>query len=251
MAQSTPHSNVEAAVRPIRKRPRALPWPLSLYQSYVGKKWVMAITGVIGLLFIAGHMFGNLKIYMGAAELDAYAVGLREVGYPLLPKQVLLAVARVGLLVALVLHVHAAFSIWQQNRRARPLGYQSKRDYIAADWASRTMLWTGPIILLFIGFHLGDLTFGGPAASAAFEHGAVYNNVVASFSRPPVAAFYVVANLALGIHIYHGTWSLFQSIGVNNPHINPGRRAFAALFALVIVAGNISFPIAVLAGIVE
>src|SRR5690606_4592061 len=127
----------------------------------------------------------------------------------------------------------------------------SKRDYIAADWASRTMLWTGPIILLFILFHLADLTWGVEAANPDFEAGAVYQNVIASFSRWPVSAFYIFANLALGIHIYHGAWSLFQSLGVNNPQINQGRRIFAALFALVIIAGNVSFPLAVLMGIVE
>ena len=252
MAQTTPRSTVEAAVRPIRKRPsRSLPWPLSLYQTYVGKKWVMAITGIIGLVFIAAHMFGNLKLYWGAEEIDAYAIGLREVAYPLLPKEFVLWLLRLGLLAALVLHVHAAFSIWQQNRKARPVRYQGSRDYIAADWASRTMLWTGPIILLFIAFHLADLTWGVEAVNPDFEYGAVYNNIVASFSRPPVVAIYIVANVMLGVHIYHGAWSLFQSLGINNPHINPGRRIFAALFALAIVAGNVSFPLAVLTGVVD
>jgi len=250
MAQA-PRSTVEAAVQPLRKRPKPLPWPMSLYQTYVGKKWVMAITGVVGLVFIAGHMFGNIKLYMGEEEFLHYAEGLRTVAYPLVPEKFLLWLVRLGLLAALVLHLHAAYAIWAHNRKVRPVGYQSKRDYIAADWASRTMLWTGPIILLFIGFHLADLTWGVEAANPDFEHGEVYQNVVASFSRWPVSAFYIFANLALGIHIYHGAWSLFQSLGVNNPQINQGRRIFAALFALVIVAGNISFPLAVLMGIVE
>src|SRR5690606_30069589 len=119
------------------------------------------------------------------------------------------------------------------------------------DWGARSMLWTGPIILLFTGFHLADLTWGVEAANPDSQHGAGYQTVAASFARWPVATFYVVAHLALGIHIYHGTWSLFQSRGVNNPQINQGRRIFAALFALVIVAGNVSFPLAVLMGIVE
>ncbi len=250
MAQA-PRSTVEAAVKPLRKRPKPLPWPLNLYQTYVGKKWVMAITGVIGLGYVAGHMFGNLKMYLGPEELNYYAEALRTVGYPLVPEKFLLTIARVILFVALVLHLHAAYSIWSRNRQARPMGYQSKRDYIAADWASRSMLWTGPIILLFIVFHLSDLTWGVEAVNSEFVYGEVHNNVVHSLSRPPVAAIYVVANLALGIHLYHGTWSLFQSLGVNNPQINQGRRIFAALFALVIVAGNISFPLAVLMGIVE
>jgi succinate dehydrogenase / fumarate reductase, cytochrome b subunit len=249
MAQVSPRSTVEAAVKPLRKRPRQLPWPLNLYQTYVGKKWVMAITGVIGLGFIAGHMFGNLKIYLGADELNHYAEGLRTVAYPLMPEKFLLWVARIVLLIALVLHVHSAASIWARNRSARPVSYQSKRDYVAANWASRTMLWTGPIILAYIVFHLLDLTWG--SANPDFIRGDVYHNLVVSFERWPVAAIYIVANLMLGVHIYHGAWSLFQSLGVNNPHINQGRRAFAALFALAIVVGNISFPIAVLAGIVE
>ncbi len=251
MAQATPRSTVEAAVRPIRKRPRPLPWPLSLYQTYVGKKWVMAITGVVGLVFIAGHMFGNIKMYLGEEEFLHYAEGLRTVAYPLVPEKFLLWLIRLGLLAALALHLHATFSIWNHNRKVRPVGYQSRRDYIAADWASRTMRWTGPIILLFIAFHLADLTWGVEAVNPDFESGAAYQNVVASFSRAPVAALYVIANVALGIHIYHGAWSLFQSLGVNNPQINQGRRIFAALFALAIVAGNVSFPLAVLMGIVE
>jgi len=250
MAQA-PRSTVEAAVKPLRKRPKPLPWPMNLYQTYVGKKWVMAITGVIGLGYVAGHMFGNLKMYLGPEELNHYAEALRTVAYPLVPEKFLLTIARVVLFVALVLHLHAAYSIWSQNRKARPMAYQSKRDYIAADWASRSMLWTGPIILLFIVFHLSDLTWGVEAVNSEFVYGEVHNNVVHSLSRPPVAAIYVIANLALGIHLYHGTWSLFQSLGVNNPQINQGRRIFAALFALVIVAGNISFPLAVLMGIVE
>jgi len=249
MTQASPRSTVEAGVQPIRKKPRQLPWPLNLYQTYVGRKWVMAITGVIGLAFIAGHMFGNLKIYLGAHELDVYAVGLREVAYPLVPKGLLLWVARIGLLVALILHVHAAATIWWQNRKARPVSYQSKRDYIAANWASRTMLWSGPIILLYLAFHLADLTWGW--ANPAFEHGEVYANTIASFQREPVALLYIFANLALGVHIYHGAWSLFQSLGINSPQINPARRIFAALFALAIVVGNVSFPVAVLLGIVE
>lgn len=228
-----------------------MPFPLNLYQTYVGKKWVMAITGVIGLVFIAGHMFGNLKLYMGEQEFLHYAEGLRTVAYPLVPERFLLWLVRIVLLAALVVHVHAAYSIWSHNRRARPTSYQSRRDYIAADWASRTMLWTGPIILLFLLFHLADLTWGVEAANPDFEHGEVYQNVIASFTRWPVATFYVLANLALGIHIYHGAWSLFQSLGINNPQINQGRRIFAAAFAVAIVAGNISFPLAVLMGIVE
>src|SRR5690606_26196737 len=118
-----------------------------------------------------------------------------------------------GLIVAFALHVHSAWSILAHNRKSRPVKYQSKRDYIAADWASRTMQWTGPIILLFIAFHLADLPWG--YVNPDFHHGEVYANTIASFQRVPVSALYIVANLALGVHIYHGAWSLFQSLGVN------------------------------------
>ena len=111
------------------------------------------------------------------------------------------------------------------------------------------MRWTGPIILLFILFHLMDLT--GGSANPSFVTGDVYHNVIASFSRVPVALVYVAANIALGVHLWHGAWSLFQSLGVNNPYLNGLRRAFATVFALAIVAGNVSFPIAVVLHVVS
>ncbi|MDA0302425.1 MAG: succinate dehydrogenase cytochrome b subunit [Chloroflexi bacterium] len=250
MAQASPRSTVEAAVKPISRRPGSgAPWPLNLYASAVGKKWVMAVTGVIGMGFVTMHMLGNLKMYMGAEDLNHYAEGLRTIGAPIAPEQSILWILRVVLLVALVLHVHAAFSLWSANRRARPVAYASQRDYIAANWASRTMKWTGPIVLLFIFFHLMDLTWG--PANPGFVYGDVYGNVVASFSRLPVVIVYIVANVALGIHLWHGAWSLFQSLGVNNPYLNALRRGFATVFALAIVGGNVSFPIAVYLGIVS
>jgi len=250
MVQASPRSTVEAAVKPISRRPgSSAPWPLNLYASAVGKKWAMAITGVIGMGFVTGHMVGNLKIYLGSEALNHYAEGLRTIGDPIAPHGSLLWAARIVLLVALIIHVHAAFSLWSMNRRARPVAYASQRDYIAANWASRTMKWTGPIILLFILVHLNDLTFGG--SNPDFIAGDVYHNVVASFSRLPAVIIYVAANVALGVHLWHGAWSLFQSMGVNNPYLNGLRRAFATLFALAIVAGNVSFPIAVFLGIVR
>ena len=250
MAQASPRSTVEAAVKPISRRPASsAPWPLNLYASAVGKKWVMAITGVIGMGFITMHMLGNLKIYLGAAELNHYAEGLRTFGAPFVPREGILWMLRSILVVALVLHVHAAFSLWSANRRARPVAYASQRDYIDANWASRTMKWTGPIILLFILMHLMDLTFG--TWNKDFIHGDVYHNVVALFTQLPKVIVYLIANIALGIHLWHGAWSLFQSMGVNNPYLNALRRVFATAFALAIVAGNVSFPIAVYLGIVS
>jgi succinate dehydrogenase / fumarate reductase, cytochrome b subunit len=240
------------SVRPIRKRPsRTLPFPFDLYQTAVGKKWVMAITGIVLLGYVFAHMVGNLKLYYGPADMNAYGDWLRHLGYPILQNSQMLWIMRTGLLVAFILHLHAAYSLTMMNRAARPVGYQSQRDYIAADFAGRTMRWTGIIVLAFIVWHIMDITLGTPGVNDEFIAHDPYNNVVTSFERPLVAAFYVVANLALGVHLYHGAWSMFQSLGVNNPRLNHARRGFATLLAAVIVVGNVSFPIMVQAGLIS
>ena len=154
----------------------------------------------------------------------------------------------------LLLHLHAAWSLTQLNRHARPVKYQGARDYQVAKFASRTMRWTGIIVLAYLVWHLLDFTFGTVNAvgtDSTFVRGEVYNNVVRSLDRPVVAAFYVIANILLGIHLFHGAWSIFQSLGWNNPRFNNWRRGFATAFATIIVVGNVSFPIAVIAGIVK
>ena len=237
---------------------RKLPWPVEFYRSAVGKKWVMALTGIILLGFVFAHMIGNLKIYIGflsergAFEIDLYGEALRDLFFPILPEHVALWLLRIGLIVAFLLHVHAAYALTVMNHRARQTEYQGPRNYLAADYASRTMRWTGIIVLLYLAWHLADFTWGIPGiAPDGWEQGAIYANFVASFSRVPVAVLYIVANLALGAHIYHGAWSMFQSLGVNNPKFNAWRRYFAIAFAAVIVIANVSFPVAVLAGIVS
>jgi succinate dehydrogenase / fumarate reductase cytochrome b subunit len=217
----------------------------SLYSTAVGKKYVMAISGIVLMLFVLAHMVGNLKMYFGAAALDSYSHWLRELGEPALPRQAMLWGLRIVLLVAVIAHIVAAYQLTMINRRARPEAYRSKRDYVAADFASRTMRWTGVIVGLFVIFHLLDLTWG--TANPDFVEGDPYHNVVASFERVPVALVYVIANLALGVHLFHGAWSLFQSMG----WVRPWRREFATAFAAVIVIGNVSFPLAVLFGVVN
>jgi succinate dehydrogenase / fumarate reductase cytochrome b subunit len=235
-----------------RKPARAVPWAVEFYRSAVAKKWIMALTGIALLGYVLVHMVGNLHLYEGAVQLNEYAEGLRDIGEPLAPRTAILWVLRIGLLAAFLLHVHAAYSLTVMNRRARPQGYQSPRDYIAADFASRTMRWTGVIVLLFVLYHLAALTWGVRGfAPEEFERGEVYANVVASFQNPIVAGIYILANIALAFHIYHGTWSLFQSLGVNNPRFNRWRRGFATAFAAVILIGNVSFPIMVLTGVVS
>lgn len=233
-----------------RRHTRDLPFPLNLYQTAVGKKWVMALTGIALLGYVLAHMVGNLKLYYGPADMNAYGAWLRNLLYPVLKETQLLWILRIGLLAAFVLHIHAAYTLTMTNRRSNQ-AYQSKRDYIAADFAGRTMRWSGVIVLLFVVWHLMDLTLGTPAVNGEFIAHDPYNNVVASFERPLVAAFYVIANLALGLHIYHGAWSMFQSLGANNPKLNGMRRPFATGFAALIVLGNVSFPIAVQAGLID
>lgn len=240
----------------LRRPQRKAPFPVEFYRSAVGKKYVMAVTGLGLVGFAFAHMVGNLKMYLGAIpgggkyayHLDEYGEFLRELLVPIFPRTVVLWLLRVGLIVMFALHMHAAYSLTMMNRRARSVGYQSKRDYVAANFASRTMRWTGIIFFLFLAWHLADFTWGW--VNPGFVRGEVYRNVDASLSRIPVGILYVVANLALGTHLYHGAWSFFQSIGSNNPRFNKARRSGAMAVAGIIVAGNISFPIAVMTGIV-
>ena len=233
------------------------PFLLDLYSTAVGKKYVMAITGIIGIGFVIFHMIGNLKMYLGLInhngervyDIDVYGEFLREILVPILPRTYFLWIMRLVLIGAVVLHVHAAYTLTILNRRARPVKYQSARDYQIANFASRTMRWTGIIVLLFLFWHLADLTWGW--FNPDYARGEAYRNIDASLSRLPVAVLYIVANIALGIHLFHGTWSLFQSMGWNNPRFNEWRRGLAAGVATIIVVGNVSFPIAVLAGIIE
>ena len=165
---------------------------------------------------------------------------LRTIGYPALPETAFLWITRAGLLTAVALHIGAAVSLTRMNHAARPVKYQSSRDYVAANYAARTMRWTGVIVLAFIIFHLLDLTWG--TTNPDFVSGDVYDNVVASFQRVPVAIAYIVANLALAFHLFHGSWSMFQSLGWNNPRWNSARRYFAIGLASIIVMPGCRLP---------
>ena len=227
---------------------RKAPFPIELYRSALGKKYVMAITGIMLMGFVFAHMVGNLKMYLGAEDFDHYAEFLRELLVPILPRTVALWLMRIGLIGAFALHIHAAYSLTRMNQGARTVKYQSQRDYIAANFASRSMRWTGIVVGLFLLFHLADLTWG--FANPDFVRGDAYANLVASFERLPVAIFYVLANIALGIHLFHGTWSMFQSMGINSPRYNAARRWIAGLVAAAITVVNVSFPLAVTFGVV-
>jgi succinate dehydrogenase / fumarate reductase cytochrome b subunit len=233
-------------VKPVNPPRRSAPWPVAFYRSGVGKKWVMAVTGIVLMGFVFGHMVGNLKMYQGAHALNVYGEFLRELLYPLLPRTLTLWIIRTGLILAFAFHIHAAASLTLMNRRANAGGYESKRDYQAANAASRSMRFTGIVILAYLIWHLADFTWGW--VNPDFVRGDVYRNVQASLTNAVPAAIYVLATIALGVHLYHGSWSLFQSLGLNNPKYNSWRRSFALGFAALVTLGNLSFPLAVVSG---
>lgn len=247
----------KSADRPIRRPGRKAPFPLNLYQTFVGKKWVMAVTGLMLIGFVLSHLFGNIKLYIGVVQegdefvydADLYGEFLRELLVPLFPHGWLLWILRFGLIGAFGLHIHSAYSLKRVSQAANQ-SYASKRDWLAANFASRSMRWTGPIVMIYLIFHLADLTWGW-IPNTDWEKGAIQANVVNSFSNPGIALIYIVANVALSIHLYHGMYSLFQSLGINNPRYNQLRRSLATVVAGVILVGNVSFPIAVQTGIIE
>jgi succinate dehydrogenase / fumarate reductase cytochrome b subunit len=241
-----------SGTQPVNPRRRPLPFPLNVYQTAVGKKWAMAITGFGLLGFVVLHTIGNLKLYLGVVDgqydINVYGEFLRDLLVPLLPRTYALWILRLGLIAMFAIHIHAAYALTVMNRRAN-VNYRSKRDYVAANFASRTMRVSGIIVALYLLFHLADLTWGW--TSDAYVRGHVYENMVNSLGRPLVALIYIVGNVALSVHIYHGIWSAFQSMGVANPRYNGLRRGLATGIAAFILVGNLSFPIAIVTGIVD
>jgi succinate dehydrogenase cytochrome b subunit len=215
----------------------------SFLGSTIGKKVVMALTGVVLVGFVVAHMAGNLQLYLGPEVLNAYGHALRE-----LLHGAGLWIARAVLLACVGLHVWAATSLTLQSRAARPVGYR-QQSWTESTYASRTMRWSGPILLLFILYHLAHFTLGN--AHPQFVEGDVFHNVVTGFHVGPVVFFYVVAMLALGLHLYHGIWSMLQTLGLSHPRYNPVRHGLSTLVTLAVVGGNLSFPLAVYFGFVS
>jgi succinate dehydrogenase / fumarate reductase cytochrome b subunit len=211
--------------------------------SSIGKKIVMAVTGLALFGFVVGHLAGNLQVYLGREAMNHYAEFLREALHG-----TGLWIARGGMLLAVALHIWAATSLTLMNRAARPQGYRRRAD-LAATYASRTMRWSGVLVALFVVYHLMHLTWGN--VHPDFRHGDVYHNFIAGFRQPLVSLFYVVAMLALGLHMQHGVWSMLQTVGLNHPRYNRLRQAFAYAISAVVVLGNISFPVAVLTGLLH
>ncbi|MDH3727199.1 MAG: succinate dehydrogenase cytochrome b subunit [Myxococcales bacterium] len=209
---------------------------LTLYQTTIGKKLVMALSGAIIVGFVVGHFLGNLNLYLGPEALNGYAAKLHSM-------PALVWATRILLLFAFGAHIGSAYQLWRRNVAARGSHYKRRKD-LATDYAARTMYWTGPILLLYLIYHLLEFTI------LPVHSGDVYRNVIEAFQNPWISAFYIVGNLALGLHIFHGIFSAFQSIGVNHPRYNSYRRDLAIAISAVITLGNLSFPISVLTGIV-
>jgi succinate dehydrogenase / fumarate reductase cytochrome b subunit len=214
---------------------------LSWYRTAVGKKVVMAVSGAILFGYVVVHLLGNLQIYLGRDEINAYARFLHS-------RPELVWSVRAILLAAVVAHIVAATQLYLANKRARPEGYRMLRSQ-RSSYASRTMYLSGPILLLFIIYHLLHLTVG--AVGPEFTDLDVYNNAVRGFGVWYIAAFYILAMIVLGFHLVHGVWSFFQSLGLNHPKFNKLRRNFATLVTGFIVLGNISIPVAVMMGFLK
>lgn len=216
---------------------------LTLYDASIGKKALVAVSGIVLFGFVIVHMIGNLQVFAGPAALNGYARTLRRV-----PE--LLWTARVVLIVSVVVHIAASLSLVKRSAAARPVHYRLKRN-LATTYAARTMKWSGPLIAIFLLYHLAQLTWPGVAMGPyAYDPHDVYANVVHGFRVPWVVAIYVLAQALLGLHLYHGSWSLFQSLGLSHPRYNGLRRWLPRGIALAVVAGNVAMPLAVLAGVI-
>jgi succinate dehydrogenase / fumarate reductase, cytochrome b subunit len=223
----------------------------AFWQTVIGKKIVMAVTGIVLIGFVLGHVFGNLKIFLGADAINAYSRFLREVGQPELEYGQLLWIVRIVLLVCVLLHILAAYQLNRLSKSARPVGYGEKKN-VKTTWSAVLMGWGGVVILAFVIFHILHLTLGKVGFNAGeFQHLQVYQNVVAAFHNIPVAIFYIVAMAALGFHLDHGIWSMLQTLGCVTRKNTKWLRALSRIIAIVVFLGFISVPISVLAGWIQ
>jgi succinate dehydrogenase / fumarate reductase, cytochrome b subunit len=214
----------------------------------VAKKIIMAVSGIILVLFLIAHMIGNLHVYEGAASFNHYSHWLRTFGAPALGYRWFLTTLEAVLVVSVVAHMWAAISLWRQAKRARPEGYAVKKS-IAQTYASRTMRWGGVIIILFVVYHILDLTFG--VANPDGTDSTPYSRLVASFSNPIPTIVYVIALIALGFHLRHGLWSATQTLGQSNRRREKTVNAFAIAFATLLIAGFLLVPFSVLFGLID
>ncbi len=218
----------------------------NFYRSTIGKKVVAAVTGACLLLFLIGHMTGNLKAFAGAEKLDAYAHFLRTFGSEMFGYAGFLWLARIGLFACLVLHVWTVAQLRLRNVAARGSEYQSIK-YRSANAASTSMWYTGLFILVYVVYHISHLTIG--TTHPSFVEGKVYQNVYVAFSSPLAVMIYSIAMIAISFHLYHGAWSLFQTLGLDNPDRNLVLRRVAKFGAILICLGFLSVPLGVFLGV--
>ncbi len=223
---------------------------LAFHQTTIGKKAIMAVTGVVMLGFVFFHMIGNLQIFSAPTvvagksiyALDTYAALLRTV-------PAALWVARLVLLASVAAHIWAAVSLIALNKSARPTPYQGPKREVATSYAAMTMRYGGPMITLFIIYHVLHFTLG--AVGGGYDVTSVHKTVIAGFSNPLITGVYVFANLLLGLHLFHGTWSFLQTLGLSHPRYNHLRTLAATGFAGVVAGGNIIIAVSVLAGLAK
>lgn len=212
------------------------------FASTLGKKVVMAVSGAVWIGYVIAHMLGNLQIFAGRETINGYSQFLHD-------SPALLWGARAVLLVALVAHVAAYLSLTRTNAAARPQGYARRRD-TKTTFAAKAMVWTGPLLLFFIIYHVLHLTLL-VTPNVPLEPHDVYGNLVTSFRVPWIVALYATAMVFLGLHLFHGGWSFLQTLGANHPQWNAARKAFAILVTVIVVGGFLAVPLSILAGIVK
>jgi succinate dehydrogenase / fumarate reductase cytochrome b subunit len=213
-----------------------------LWNLAIGKKIVMAVTGLIWVAYLITHVLANLLVFQGPNKINAYSAFLHGTGGALWA-------ARLVLIAALIFHLVAAIQLADRRYEARPVGYAGGREPQVSTWASRSIRWGGAIILLFLVFHLLHFSIG--TAHPSFVEGDPYHNVATGFRSLPIVILYVVAMGAVGLHLYHGIWSSGRSLGMSPPSPQPLRRTIALVLALVVWLGFTVIPIAVYAGVVR
>ncbi len=224
---------------------------IQLYQTTVGKKFIAAVTGIVLFGFVVLHMVGNLKAFLGpnaagVPDIDVYAKFLRTMGEPLLPYSVALWTVRIILIIALILHLTTVISLATRNTTTRSKAYH-QHNYDHATWPARLMLVSGFFLLLFIIFHLLQFTTGTVDVTPIVD-GEVYANLYYAFQKWYFALIYLSAMTMLGLHLYHGAWSLFQTLGFDNPDRNRALRMFACVAALIVFLGFSSIPVMFFSG---
>ena len=221
---------------------------LAFWHTMIGKKVVMAVTGAVLVGFVIAHMIGNLKIFLGPTEINAYSRFLREVGWPALGYGELLWMVRIVLLVCVTLHITAAVQLSRMNWAARPIEYRVKRN-LETTYAARLMRWGGALLVVFVIFHLLHLTAGVVGFHAGqFTHLHAYQNVIAAFSVWPIAVFYIIAMCALCFHLDHGIWSMLQTLGWVTARNEKMLKTASRAVAIVVFVGFSSVPVSVLTG---